>query len=80
MMNSTFPSFLTPFKNVELSDPIHQVTALIVRKRIMTSSESIYEILFLQRAYSAKDVYSGDLCFPGGHRDKNETQIETAIR
>ena len=37
-------------------------------------------LLLLQRAYNPKDIYSGQLCFPGGHREEGESSKETVIR
>ena len=34
----------------------------------------------LQRNYNPKDVYSGDLCLPGGYREEGETCVHAAIR
>jgi len=38
------------------------------------------EILFLRRVNRESDSYSGHLCYPGGHRDRNETDFETVVR
>lgn len=43
-------------------------------------SNQIFQILFLQRAISEKDLHSGEICFPGGKCDNNETDYEAVIR
>lgn len=55
---------------------ISQSISLIFRQ----SPQNIAELLFLQRSVSPIDKFSGDLCFPGGHRELNESSLQTAIR
>jgi 8-oxo-dGTP pyrophosphatase MutT (NUDIX family) len=40
----------------------------------------VMEILYIRRADNPKDRWSGNVAFPGGKQDGNETNIETAIR
>ena len=47
---------------------------------IGVNSQEIFEILFLQRAFCEKDLHSGEICFPGGKCDENETDYEAVIR
>jgi 8-oxo-dGTP pyrophosphatase MutT (NUDIX family) len=38
------------------------------------------QVLFIQRASRGGDIYSGDIAFPGGKREGNESDEQTAIR
>ncbi|CAO3584837.1 unnamed protein product [Absidia cylindrospora] len=38
------------------------------------------ELLFIQRAKRAGDVWSGHVAFPGGKNEENETDLSTAMR
>ena len=49
---------------VSLDQTVDQVTAMIFRQK----QPYKFELLYLQRNYYDKDRFSGDLCFPGGHR------------
>lgn len=42
--------------------------------------ENSLEIVLCQRSTSGKDVHSGQLCFPGGHVDPGETELQAVIR
>jgi 8-oxo-dGTP pyrophosphatase MutT (NUDIX family) len=42
--------------------------------------EPVLEILYLKRTPNPKDRYSGNVCFPGGHQDANESLFDTSIR
>ena len=64
------------FKGVSLDQTVDQVTAMVFRQK----QPYQYELLYLQRNYFDKDTFSGDICFPGGHREKGETCIQTAVR
>ena len=44
------------------------------------TSKELFEILFLQRAFTEKDRHSGEICFPGGKCDNDETDYEAVIR
>ncbi len=39
------------------------------------SSDSFYDILFLQRALNPQDSNPGHICFPGGKCDNNEPDL-----
>ena len=52
------------FVGIAMEQHVDQVTAMIFRE----PQPFHFELLFLQRNYNSKDPYSGDLCFPGGHR------------
>lgn len=52
------------FMGVSLDQTVDQVTAMIFRQK----QPYKFELLYLQRNYYDKDRFSGDLCFPGGHR------------
>lgn len=68
--------FKQKFIGISLDPTVDQVTAMIFRR----IEPYHFELLFLQRNYHAKDKFSGDLCFPGGHREAGENCIQTAIR
>uniref|UniRef100_A0A7S4PAZ2 Nudix hydrolase domain-containing protein n=1 Tax=Paramoeba aestuarina TaxID=180227 RepID=A0A7S4PAZ2_9EUKA len=38
------------------------------------------EVLFLKRTKRKGDPWSGDVCFPGGHHEEDETEQETCER
>lgn len=38
------------------------------------------EVLYMKRSPRQGDPWSGHVCFPGGHQDKGETDVETAVR
>ena len=50
--------------SIDLEDRVDQVVSMIFR----TNYQSEIELLLLQRNYSATDLYSGDICLPGGYR------------
>lgn len=43
-------------------------------------SKKILEILYTQRIVNIKDRHSGQVCFPGGKLDENESDFEGGIR
>lgn len=51
-------------KDANLANEAHQSIALILRSS--SSNCSKVEVLILQRCFSPKDAFSGDLCLPGG--------------
>lgn len=63
------------FHHTNIEDKVDQVVCMIFR-----IIESELELLFLQRAYSQDDHYSGDVCFPGGYREVGEGCLAAAIR
>lgn len=75
-MANLFPELRSRYHATNLDEVVDQVVGMIFR---VTLQEEI-ELLFLQRAYSEHDYYSGDICFPGGYREKGEKCLETAIR
>lgn len=45
-----------------------------------TFHKGIFQVLFVQRSFSEKDLHSGEICFPGGKCDNDETDFEAVIR
>ena len=38
------------------------------------------QLFFIKRSFNPRDIHSGQVAFPGGRKEKNETSFETAIR
>jgi 8-oxo-dGTP pyrophosphatase MutT (NUDIX family) len=69
------------------SAPRHCSTVLLLRVDSSSSpttspapSSASLQILFLKRAVREGDPFSGHVCFPGGHIEKGETELEGAVR
>lgn len=43
-------------------------------------SESDVELLFIERPHSERDPWSGHIAFPGGRKQANESDVDTAMR
>ena len=59
-----------------ITDNSYKRSSVIV---LLTENENDIHILFNQRSLKLKNQ-PGDICFPGGHQDENETSIETVYR
>ena len=53
---------------------------LFVGEKIKEIKGNLFEILFIQRAFNKKDRHSGQIAFPGGKCDGNESDMDAIIR
>ena len=51
--------------------------AIILREAPMDSAEQT-EVLFIQRAERPGDPWSGQMAFPGGHREDSDSSLQAA--
>lgn len=62
------------------SNSFSQILELIKSSKIYNKNENIFQILFIQRASNKNDRWSGQLAFPGGKCDGEETDFEAIKR
>jgi len=65
-----------PARDLRAQFPRHAVVGIAIRGSEITK----LEILFIQRATHAQDRWSGQIAFPGGHAEKNETDLQALQR
>jgi 8-oxo-dGTP pyrophosphatase MutT (NUDIX family) len=62
---------------LEIFSPIGKVSVVINKMHTYNSCSSVedthIEILFLKRQTRDGDLWSGNVCFPGGHRELGES-------
>jgi len=56
------------------------MTIFLFNEQLQNFKGNLFEMLFIQRAFSQKDKHSGEIAFPGGKCDGEETDVEAVIR
>jgi len=74
------PVFQGPNNKINLFIPSKNKLANLFKNFLEKDSKDVFELLFVQRAISEKDLHSGEICFPGGKCDNSETDYEAVIR
>lgn len=75
---SILPSYLEKIMENRVPQPEGKYTKSSVLVLIFPKESGLH-VLFCQRSFHLKSQ-PGDICFPGGRREKKETPLETALR
>eukprot|EP01029_Cantina_marsupialis_P028253 TRINITY_DN775918_c0_g1_i1.p1 TRINITY_DN775918_c0_g1~~TRINITY_DN775918_c0_g1_i1.p1 ORF type:complete len:320 (+),score=55.99 TRINITY_DN775918_c0_g1_i1:181-1140(+) len=65
-------------KPAKISQSFKRNSSVAIVIRAIKDNEP--EILYLKRSIRENDKWSGHVSFPGGHREENETPLQTSIR
>ena len=73
-------SFEGPNNKINFFIPSKNKLNSLFQNFLEKDTKNIFEVLFVQRAITEKDLHSGEICFPGGKCDNDETDYEAVIR